>query len=276
MRRLRVAIVTDALYPWHKGGKEIRYQRLLSRLPEYDMDVVVYSMKWWGTAPEPVINARGSLTYKSICPRIDLYRESRRSFLQAFLFAFSTLRLLTRKFDVIEADHMPYLQLVPLRVVAWVRRVPLVLTWHEVWDRDGWRTYLGRAGVVGAMLERMCVRFPDAIVTVSDGTAEKLMSIGAKGDRLHVVSSTLDFDELDRTEPSLLAPELIFIGRLINHKNANLAIEATAILRERGYDVHLGVVGVGPEESRLKDQVERLGLHDCVVFHGAIDSQEEL
>jgi glycosyltransferase involved in cell wall biosynthesis len=271
-----VAIVTDALYPWHKGGKEIRYQRLLSRLPENGMDVVVYSMKWWDTTPEPINYDEGSLTYESICPRVDLYRESRRSIVQAFAFAFSTFRLLTRKFDVIEADHMPYLQLVPLRIVAWVRRVPLVLTWHEVWGRDGWRTYLGRAGVVGAMLERLCVRFPDAIITVSTGTAEKLMAIGARSDRLHVISSTLDFDELERTVPSPLAPELIFIGRLINHKNASVAIDATAILRERGYDVHLGVIGVGPEESRLKDQVESMGLQDRVMFHGAIESQQEL
>jgi glycosyltransferase involved in cell wall biosynthesis len=183
---------------------------------------------------------------------------------------------LTYHFDVIEADHMPYLQLIPLRIVAWIRRVPLVLTWHEVWDRDGWRTYLGRVGVFGAMLERLCVRLPDAIVTVSTGTAEKLMAIGAKSDRLHVISSTLDFDELERTEPSPLAPELIFIGRLISHKNANLAIEAAAIMRERGFDVHLGVVGVGPEENRLKEQVEKLGLRDRVLFHGAVESQHEL
>src|ERR1700733_8800739 len=93
-----VAVVSDALYPWHKGGKEVRYLRLLSRLPDYDMDVVVYSMKWWDRAPDVVTFSRGSLTYKSICPRVAMYKGTRRTFSQALLFAVSTLRLLTQNF----------------------------------------------------------------------------------------------------------------------------------------------------------------------------------
>jgi glycosyltransferase involved in cell wall biosynthesis len=72
------------------------------------------------------------------------------------------------------------------------------------------------------------------------------------------------------------APELLFVGRLLEHKNANLAIEATNILSARGYDVHLGVIGVGPEEVRLKELVAELGLVDRVTFYSTIDSQGAL
>jgi glycosyltransferase involved in cell wall biosynthesis len=205
-----------------------------------------------------------------------MYRGTKRSFLQALLFAVSTLRLLTRKFDVIEADHMPYLQLLPLRMVAWIRRVPLVITWHEVWGREGWRSYVGRTGFAAAWLERVCVRLPDSIVAVSAGTAEKLEAMGAKVDRLHVVPNTLDFDQLIATEPQSSAPELLFVGRLIEHKHADLAIEATWILSARGCDVHLGVVGAGPEESRLRAQVKNLGLETRVTFLSTLDSQHDL
>lgn len=276
MKRLRVAVVSDALYPWHKGGKEIRYLRLLSRLPEYDMDVVVYSMRWWDDAPEVLQFPNGSLTYRAICPRVPMYRGTKRSLFQAILFALSTLRLLTRKFDVIEADHMPYLQLVPLRIVAWIRRVPLVITWHEVWGREGWRSYVGRTGFAAAWLERVCIRLPDAIVAVSAGTAEKLVATGAKRDRLYVVPNTLDFDQLSATEPQSSAPELLFIGRLIEHKNANLVIDAIGILSGRGYDVHLGIVGTGPEEARLRAQVKDLSLESRVTFLSTFDSQHDL
>jgi glycosyltransferase involved in cell wall biosynthesis len=276
LKRLRVALVTDALYPWHKGGKEIRYLRLLDRLPEHDMDVVVYSMKWWDETPKVVEGDRGSLTYRAICPRLNMYKDTKRSFSQAILFAASTFRLLMRKFDVIEADHMPYLLILPLRLVAWIRRVPLVITWNEVWDREGWRTYLGRAGSLAALLERFCVHLPDAIVAISAGTAEKLAAMGARADRLFVVPITLDFDELIRVEPLSFAPELLFIGRLIEHKNANLAIEATSILVARGLDVRLGIVGVGPEEARLHAQVRELGLDNRVTFYAALESHQDL
>jgi glycosyltransferase involved in cell wall biosynthesis len=276
MKRLRVAVVTDALYPWHKGGKEVRYLGLLSRLPEYEMDVTVYSMKWWNVTPVAIQYPQGSLEYAAICPCIPMYRGTRRSLLQAVVFALSTLRLLFRRFDVIEADHMPYLQLLPLRLVAWIRRVPLVVTWHEVWGIDGWRKYVGRAGFVPALLERFCVRLPDAIVAVSFGTADKLAAMGAKRNRLHMVPNSLDYDQLTRIDPQSDAPELLFIGRLIEHKNANLAVQATWILSTRGYDVHLGIVGVGPEEVRLRAQVQELGLGTRVTFLSTIESQHEL
>jgi glycosyltransferase involved in cell wall biosynthesis len=276
MKRLKVAVVSDALYPWHKGGKEVRYLHLLRGLIEHEMDVVVYSMKWWDTNPEVLTSEFGTLTYRSICPRLPMYRGARRSIIQALLFAVSTLRLLPRKFDVIEADHMPYLQLVPLRFVAWIRRVPLVITWHEVWGKQGWRTYVGPVGSIAAVVERVCIRLPDQIVAVSAGTAEKLVAMGANRDHVHVVPNPVDLDQLHATIADPSAPELLFVGRLIEHKQANLAIEAVRILVANGNDIHLGLVGVGPEEDRLRDQVASSGLTDRVTFFGAIETQSDV
>lgn len=276
MKRLKVAVVSDALYPWHKGGKEVRYLHLLNGLPEHGIDVVVYSMKWWREAPSPVRSPCGSLTYSALCPRVPMYRGGRRSILQALLFAVSTLRLLGRDFDVIEADHMPYLQLVPLRIVASLKRVPLVITWHEVWGKDGWRSYIGRFGFAAALIERLCIRLPDSIVAVSTGTAEKLETLGAESQRVRVVPNALDLDELLETVAQPSAPELLFVGRLLDHKHPDLAVEATKILATRGISVRLGIVGVGPEESRLRTQVAESNLERRVSFYSTIDSQRDL
>jgi glycosyltransferase involved in cell wall biosynthesis len=276
MKRLRVAVVTDALYPWHKGGKEVRYLYLLNGLPEHGMDVIVYSMKWWNETPAAVVSPDGSLTYSAICPLVPMYRGERRSTLQAFLFAASTFRLLNGDFDVIEADHMPYLQLMPLRIIAWLKRVPLVITWHEVWGKDGWRSYMGRFGSAAALVERLCILLPDNIVAVSSGTAEKLVKMGAKQKKISVVPNALDFDRLLDTVAEPAAPELLFVGRLIGHKHPDLAIEAARILATRGVVVRLGIVGVGPEEPRLRRQVSQSNLDGRVRFYSTIDSQSEL
>lgn len=269
-------MVSDALYPWHKGGKEVRYLHLLNHLPDHEMDVVVYTMKWWDETPPSVFTPYGSLTYSAICPRVLMYQGARRSIVQALVFAVSTLRLLTRDFDVIEADHMPYLQLLPLRIVAWLKRVPLVITWHEVWGREGWRSYIGRMGFAAALVERVCIQLPDSIVAASFGTAEKLVTMGANRQRISVVPNALDLDPLLATVAQPSAPELLFVGRLIEHKHADLAIEATRILLDRGLDVHLGVVGVGPEESRLRSQVAESNLESRVSFYSTFDSQLDL
>jgi glycosyltransferase involved in cell wall biosynthesis len=72
------------------------------------------------------------------------------------------------------------------------------------------------------------------------------------------------------------APEILFVGRLIEHKQANLVIDATRILVDRGHDIRLGLVGVGPEDSRLRAQVEDLALWEHVTFYGAIDEQRHV
>jgi glycosyltransferase involved in cell wall biosynthesis len=276
VKRVNVAVVTDALYPWHKGGKEVRYLHLLNGLAEHGMDVVVYSMKWWDQTPEATLSASGSLSYRAICPHVPLYRGNRRSIFQAVVFALASFRLLWRRFDVIEADHMPYLQLIPLRIIASLKRVPLVVTWNEVWGKERWRSYIGRLGAAAALVERLSLRLPDVIVAISPGTAQRLSAMGVDARKVFVVPVALDSDKLQSRAALATAPELLFVGRLIDHKNANLAVEATRILKERGHDVRLGIVGVGPEETRLRAQVAESGLDADVTFYGTIESQEDL
>lgn len=254
----------------------MRYLHLLNALPEHGMDVVVYSMKWWDETPDVINTECGSLSFSAICPRVPMYRGARRSFAQALLFSASTLRLLTRKFDVIEADHMPNLQLLPLRVIAWIKRAPLVVTWNEVWGKDGWRSYIGRLGFAGAIVERVCIQLPDRIVAISAGTADKLVAMGANRGDIDVVPMPIDVDQLLATVAQTQAPELLFVGRLLEHKQAHLTIEALRILSARGHKVRLGIVGAGPEESRLRAQVAESGLDDRVAFLSAIDSQFDL
>lgn len=254
----------------------MRYLHLLRNLPKHEMDVTVYTMKWWGKDPPNEQTPFGSLSYKAICPRIRMYRGRKRSMTQAVFFAASTFRLMSYNFDVIEADHMPYLQLFPLRIVAWLKRVPLVVTWNEVWGDDGWYSYLGKIGHVASLVERLCIRLPDAIVAISDGTAEKLTSMGANCDQIVVVPMALDLERLSAITPDELAPRLLFVGRLIEHKHAELAVAATEILLSRGHQVHLGIVGTGPEEARLVSQVADSHLENQVTFYSNIESQDEL
>lgn len=109
-----VALVSDAIYPYHCGGKELRYYELASRLAAR-ADVHLYTMNWWtGCAPP----SEQRFTYHALCRLRPLYSGQRRSIPQALFFALACLRLLWCDFDVIEADHMPYLHIPVLRLVT--------------------------------------------------------------------------------------------------------------------------------------------------------------
>jgi glycosyltransferase involved in cell wall biosynthesis len=81
------------------------------------------------------------------------------------------------------------------------------------------------------------------------------------------------------TERALARPELttplslLFVGRLSPRKGPQVAVAAVQELRSRGASVRLDLLGAvfpGYEwfETQLKEQVNRLGLNDCVTFLG--------
>lgn len=269
--RVRVAVVSDAMPPWHKGGKETRYSELLARLPNHDFDVTVYTMRWWdGEPPE------GKVRFRAICPRIPLYNNERRSIFQAVVFSLCTLQLVFRCFDVIEADQMPVLQLFPLRLVASIRRVQLLVSWHEVWGRAYWDAYLGLLGPFAAAIEVAAARLPDELLPVSHAAADRLEAIGVPRERLCVIPNGVDATLLAGVTAVEGSPELLFVGRLLAHKRCDLAVACLAQLRREGHDVRLGVVGEGPETERLVCLASDLGVANEVRFLGRVERHEDV
>lgn len=264
---VRVAVVSDAVLPWHRGGKELRYQQLFTRWPSENLDVTVFTMKWWDDAPPP-----GPVTFSALSRHYPLYHGERRSIRQALMFALATFKMLWKKYDVIEADHMPYLQLFPLRIVASVRRVPLVVTWHEVWGRDYWREYLGPVGFIGAFIEWMATKLPSAIAVVSEGSAIRLRQMNVPARKIHIVPNALDQEELNRVTASPLSPSILAVGRLMTHKRVDLTLRALQQIP----GATLGVIGSGPEQDQLVALSEELGIADRVTFFGDVADHEEV
>jgi glycosyltransferase involved in cell wall biosynthesis len=271
-RRRRIALVTDAIGPYHRGGKEQRYLQLAPRLAAR-ADVHIYTMKWW---QGPRVRRRDGVTYHAISPRIALYAGGRRSIVQAVVFALCCLRLLTAQFDVLEADHMPYIPLFTLKLVAVVRRRRLVVTWHECWGPNYWRTYLGLAGRLGWMFESLAMRLPDTIIAASPQTAARLREIVAPRKPVIVAPNGIDLDLINRVPRAANRVDVIVVGRLLPHKRVDLLLAALALLDREGRQVTAQVVGTGPELGALREQARSLHIADNVEFRQDVDSQEEL
>jgi glycosyltransferase involved in cell wall biosynthesis len=267
-----IALVTDAIYPYHKGGKEMRYHELSRRLCGYGQ-VDVYTMQWWDG---PRTRTEDGVTFHALTPRLPLYVDGRRSILQAIVFALGCLRLLGRRFDVIEADHMPYFCLFPLRLVATLRRKRLVVTWHEVWGPDYWRDYLGRAGAIGWAIERVAMRLPDHILAASAETAERLAAQLGSGAAITVAPNGVDLAAIRAIAPAEARVDLVTVGRLLSHKRVDLLLEAVAELDRQGRAVTASIIGDGPERGVLQERARTLGIADRVSFLSEVHGHDEL
>lgn len=113
------------------------------------------------------------------------------------------------------------------------------------------------------------------VVTVSDHNVGWLREhFGADADRVHRVYNGLDPQTLTWSDPADRAPGVLFVGRLVEKKGMPDLIDAIAVLRDRGRNVPLDVVGTGPLAEPLAEQARALGLEHLVRFHGPAPQHE--
>ncbi|NJP91069.1 glycosyltransferase [Nonomuraea sp. FMUSA5-5] len=271
-RRPVVALVTDAIHPYSFGGREIRYHELYAHLTPH-ADLHVFTMRWWHG---PRVRTEGGVTFHAISPLLPMYRHGVRSIWQALVFALACLRLLRQRFDVLNVDQIPFLHLLTLRLVATLRRKPLIATWHEVWGPEYWR-YSTRVGWRPAWwIERLAMRAPDRIIAVSPETARRLRAELGEWAAITIAPNGVDLDEVSRAAPHEQATDLVVVSRLMRHKGLDLLLAAIAELRERGRAITCRIIGDGPERDALREEAERLGIAEVVEFRHDVSEQKDV
>ena len=233
----------------------------------------MYTMRWWeGTAAPQSDGVR----LHAIAPLLPLYVNDRRSLAQAFRFGLSCFRMLRYDFDVLEADHIPFFQVLILRLVTTIKRRRLVVTWHEVWGRAYWRQYLGVVGLAAWLIEELAMRMPDHIIAASPQTAERLRKSIGGSCPITVIPNGIDLEEVASVYPDSTRTDLAVVGRLISHKRVGMLLKAIAKLRAEGLDLTCRVIGSGPVQEELQDTAERLSIADLIEFRHDVSEQKDV
>jgi glycosyltransferase involved in cell wall biosynthesis len=267
-----VAFVSDAIYPYFRGGKEFRYHELSTRLGRR-ADVHVFTMKWWDG---PSTRREGNVTFHATSRLYAMYTGQRRSFQEAILFALGCLRLLWFRFDILEADQFPNFHIFTLRLVAWIKRKPLTVTWHEVWGLNYWRQYLGRKAKLAWFVEWLSMRLPDHLIAASDQTAARLRAILGDQASISVVPNGIDLDGIRNSYADDAKVDLVTIGRFLPHKNIDMLLDSVALLHASGLPVTCRIIGDGPMREALHAQAQRLGIEAAVDFRHDVWEQKDV
>ena len=95
-----------------------------------------------------------------------------------------------------------------------------------------------------------------------------------RADRTHRVYNGLSLAEFSRADFSSNPPLIIAVGRLIAKKGFGDLVRACGSLAERGKSFQCEVIGEGPLENELREEITRSGLQDRVALHGAKPQRE--
>jgi glycosyltransferase involved in cell wall biosynthesis len=273
---MRICLVYDCLFPYTVGGAERWYRNLGERLAAEGHEVTYLTLRQWerkeqGEVPGVRIVTAG--------PRLRLYAGTgRRRIVPPLVFGVGVLLHLLRRgarYDVVHTASFPYFSLLAAAVARPLRGFRLVVDWHEVWSRDYWREYLGRAaGAIGHAVQSLCLRVPQQAFCFSRLHADRLRESGVRGPVTVLEGEYAGTLAPPVPRPVNGAPVVVFAGRLIPEKQAASLVPAIALARERLPELRGLILGDGPERGAVLNAVTDHGLEDAVSVPGFVTGEE--
>ncbi|WP_448565118.1 TIGR04063 family PEP-CTERM/XrtA system glycosyltransferase [Thalassotalea ganghwensis] len=129
-------------------------------------------------------------------------------------------------------------------------------------------------------METYVVKQAQAVTTICEGLRKDLISRGFGQEKFTVIPNAVNVEQFDLIEhkDSELEQELNlagktvlgFLGSFYAYEGLDLTINALAEVIKERQDIHLLLVGGGPQENNLKAQVQLLGLGQYVTFTGRV------
>lgn len=159
---------------------------------------------------------------------------------------------------------------------SYATRVPLVVTTHgtdiEMLRRTRWAKPLARFVFARAR----------AIVCVSTYLREQLLTLGvADAARVYVVPQPIHplfrdwrLEIRDANHQSPISNLILTVARLTKQKSIDTLIDALAILRVRGCEARLEIIGDGPERAALEQYAREQNVYEYVEFLGMLPQAE--
>jgi glycosyltransferase involved in cell wall biosynthesis len=279
---MKLSFLSDAVYPFHHGGKETLHYERSVRLARRGHSVRIHTMHWWPQRQRSI--ARDGIVFQTIAPRTALYTsKGSRSIWESLVMGLGSLRMLwSPTFDVLDVDQFPFTPFFAARLVCWLRNRPMTATWYEVWDRDYWREYMGLLGPVGFFLQRFAARSADLVFADSRLTARRLTEwLGVDPHRVLVLSPGVAIryaappvgeGRVGAQGGSYKSIDCIFVGRLLPHKHVDVMLRVLALLP----GVTGLIVGSGPEKDRLVALAAELDIKDRVSFESPASHESVL
>lgn len=123
-------------------------------------------------------------------------------------------------------------------------------------------------------LERRLLQAADAVIAVSASLAAEYRERGWQLRSPVVIPNGVDLQQF-RPGPAMSREpgRLLFAGRLVPQKGADLAIRALASLAGSLPELHLSIAGAGPWEQAYRNLARRLGCPDRVDWLGWLDPE---
>ena len=250
----RVLMVTPHYFP-HQGGVETHTYEVARRLVDMGMRPTVLT-----------INTSGALPPREVIAGVEVRRITAWPKGRDYYFTPEIGRIIaTEPWDIVHSQGINTLTAPLTMYAAWRQRIPYVVTFHTGGNRSSlrnaardtqWRS-------LGALLRRAA-----RLVPVSRFESARFARLlGLPAERFTLIRNGAQLPTLPADLPTREAgPLIVSVGRLERYKGHHRAIAALPFIRAIYPDARLLILGTGPYEAALRQQVADLNLNDAVTI----------
>jgi len=273
--KMKIAIVTDAIYPFTLGGSEIRNHEIAKRLVKKGHEVHIYGAKLW--KGKDIIEIDNVIIH-GIHEYERLYdKNGKRKILDPVLLSIKLFfKLLKADYDLIDNASFAYFNCFSTKLVSAIKRKPLIFTWHQYFG-DYLLGYFGKfKGAIAMSLERLSTKLTKNNLAVSNNVKSELIKRNIKENQIKVIYNGADTNLIKSIKAKNKKYDLIYVGRLNYQKNLTLLINAVNLLKKDFPKIKVCIIGGGNEDDNLKKLTENYKLKNNLDFLGEIKEKNKI
>ena len=262
---MKISIVLESFQPEYWGGRETRWNRLIPHIAN-ENELTIYGDFSRVSSETAFPNAK--FTSVNIGPLPWMYHKNgRRSVIHGILFTFRVLTRVKAPCEVLLVDQTPLFSIPFFRILAYIKKFRLVVVWHEIWDLATWIRYSKLMAIFGHILQLIALKFSYFVILPSERVLKEFIKRSSSL-RVMVIPNGVDTQSKKGDLTSLATNDtnlrLLYVGRLIKHKNCEFLLRVMSTAQELGKKWKLTMVGSGPDYSILMNKIRELRLIDSV------------
>lgn len=250
------------MYLPHVGGQEVRYAEMAEALVAMGHSVDVYCIQCPpNTRPEEVLNGvnihRRFPSPKYEEPFLKFFKRQPGRVIRYALWCREVVR--KGNFDVLICNQWPLAHIVSL---PRGKRQCAVIDWCEI-----------RHSFPFPFFQRVLPQFVNSNMGVSPAVAEQISK--ASGKLVRYTPSGVHVERYLSTAAEQ-RKDILYVGRITEHKNLELLVDAFVQLRADGFAGRLLIGGTGPQLASLQQYVLSKEVNRGVVLLGHVSEQQKI
>ncbi|MEI6850253.1 MAG: glycosyltransferase, partial [archaeon] len=250
---MKIALISDAIYPFSLGGSEIRNHEIAKRLVKKGHEVYIIGAKLWSGNPSMVMDG---VKIEGIHKQELYSKNGKRNPVDSLILAIKLFNyLLKEKFDIIDTASFVYFNCYITKIISLLKGNGLVFTWHQYFG-DYLRGYFGKLkGSIAMLLERLSLSLVKNNIVVSNHVKNQLIKRGLKEKNVNVIYNGVDLKMIRSIKQKRKIYDLIFVGRLNYQKNLPLLIKSIQRGRPKPVPFSPSVPGVVSPNSSVNNRL---------------------